>query len=227
MSDVVLPDSLILTPSALAPIPSRVNLAVFASGTGTNFRAICEAARSGLLDVAEPMLLVCNRDCPAMQIAEEFGVPAMVISPKDFETAEAWMAAITDQLHAYEIDFVALAGFLRIVGPPLLDAFENRILNLHPALLPAYPGLHSIEHIWRDAHGSDETLAREARDAAGVTVHLIDSGMDTGPVLRQGAIDLDQFGSVEDFEAAVHALEHELFPAVIADFARNFSSDKE
>ena len=154
-----------------------------------------------------------------MDIARELEIPAHVISPRDYESATEWEDAILGALRAYEIDFVALAGYLRIVGKPLLEAFPDRIVNLHPALLPAYPGLHIIEQIWRDAASSNLEVAAAAKAAAGVTVHLIDAGMDTGPVIAQQAIDVTEYSTEAEFEAAVHTVEHELFPQVIADLS--------
>ncbi|MDD7465349.1 MAG: phosphoribosylglycinamide formyltransferase [Actinomycetaceae bacterium] len=211
-----------LFPSALgtpAALPERINMAVFASGTGTNFRALCEAARSGDLGCAEPMLLICNRECGAMDIARDKGIPAYVFAPRDFDTPEAWEEKILSVVHAFEIDFIALAGYLRKVGSTLLGAFTGKIVNLHPALLPAYPGLHSIERIWNDATSDDPQLSAAARAAAGVTVHIADEHFDHGPILAQQSVPVENFASLAEFEAAVHRAEHALFPATVATFA--------
>lgn len=211
-----------LFPSALGTsvaLPKRVNMAVFASGTGTNFRALCEAARSGELGCAEPMLLICNRECTAMEIAREKEIPAYVFSPRDFDSTEAWEEKILSVVRAFEIDFIALAGYLKKVGTTLLEAFPGKIVNLHPALLPAYPGLHSIERIWHDATSDDAQLNAAARAGAGVTVHIADERFDHGPILAQQGVPVETFSSLSDFEAAVHRTEHALFPATIAAFA--------
>ena len=104
----------------------------------------------------------------------------------------------------YQIDFIALAGYLRVVGPTILDAFPNRIVNLHPALLPAYPGLHSIERAFNA--GDKQT---------GVTVHYIDAGLDSGPIIAQEAVPILPTDTVDSLEARVHQTEHRLYPAVL------------
>lgn len=190
-----------------APAPLPVRTALFASGTGTNVRAICEAARDGRLAPAEPVVLVVNRPCGAVAIAKEFGLETLTIEPAGFAGRDAWEGAILAALRERDVELIALAGYLKIVGPTLLDAFPNRILNLHPALLPAYPGLDSIERAW---------TAGEAE--SGVTVHVVDSGVDSGPVLAQRSVACSGRG-LEEFEAAIHAAEHELFPATIAQYA--------
>lgn len=200
-------------------LPERLNMAVFASGTGTNFRALSDAARAGALGTAEPMLLLCNRDCPAMDIAREKGIPAYAVLAKDFDSHAAWETRMLDILHAFEIDFLALAGYMRVVGPTLLNAFPDRILNLHPALLPAYPGMHSIERVWDDAHADDPQLVTAAQAAAGVTVHLVDEQLDHGKILAQQAVPVANYGSLAAYEQAVHDVEHALYPQVVAQFS--------
>ncbi|MFY9263714.1 MAG: phosphoribosylglycinamide formyltransferase [Actinomycetaceae bacterium] len=195
-----------------------VRLAVFASGTGSNFRAICESATRDELGGAQPVLLITNRTCPAQKIAAEYNVPAMVIAPGDFASATEWNDEILRQLRAHNIELIALAGYLRIVGRQIVDAYEGRILNVHPSVLPAYPGLNSIERVYADAHSSSEKR-EQGIAGAGVTVHVVDNGLDTGPAVIQRALDVLAYETLADYETAVHRVEHEIFPAAIAQLA--------
>ncbi|MCI7551974.1 MAG: phosphoribosylglycinamide formyltransferase [Actinomycetaceae bacterium] len=195
---------------------SCVPLAVFASGTGTNFRAILEAYADGRLGAAVPQVLITNRACPATAIADEYHIPSVTLTQNAFPNKDSWEEAIVAELRSRDVELIALAGYLRIVGAPLLAAYPNRIINLHPALLPAYRGLHSIERIFTDSRSTDSQLRAAAQAASGVTVHWVDSGLDSGPVIAQQAVEVDRFPSLDSFEAAIHAVEHQLFPATIA-----------
>lgn len=170
------------------PIP----LAIFASGTGTNFRAIMEAATRGELGAAEPVCLVVNKQCPAIAIAEEYQLPVLDYSP---------------ELELPENVLIALAGFMKILPASFVHRFENRILNLHPSILPAYPGLNSIARAFADGVDS------------GCTVHLVDEGMDTGPILAQSHIQYNPQESLAEFEQRIHAAEHQLFPEIIRNYS--------
>ncbi|MCI5825543.1 MAG: phosphoribosylglycinamide formyltransferase [Arcanobacterium sp.] len=215
------------TLDALSALQKRINMAVFASGTGSNFRALCDAARAGTLGAAEPMLLICNRECNAMDIAREKEIPAYVFSPQTFNSRQEWEEKIVSVVHAFEIDFIALAGYTKKVGAPLLTAFPEKIVNLHPSLLPAYSGLHAIERIWNDAHSSDPAVRTAARTAAGVTVHIADEHLDHGPILAQRSVPVETFANQADFEAAVHTAEHLLFPSTVAEFAATLERQQE
>ncbi|QLL70770.1 phosphoribosylglycinamide formyltransferase [Lactobacillus sp. 3B(2020)] len=181
-----------------------MRVAVLASGNGTNFQVIAEHYQNHDLP-GELALLFCNHPtAPVMQRAEKFNVPAEAFTVKDCGSKEAYEARLLKLLQAYQIDFIALAGYLRVVGSTILAAFPNRIVNLHPALLPKYPGLHSIERAF-DA-GEKET---------GVTVHYIDAGLDSGPIIAQRAVPILPTDTVESLETRVHEVEHQLYPTVL------------
>lgn len=181
-----------------------MRVAVLASGNGTNFQVIAEHYQNHDLP-GELALLFCNHPtAPVMQRAEKFNVPAEAFTVKDCGSKEAYEARLLKLLQAYRIDFIALAGYLRVVGSTILAAFPNRIINLHPALLPKYPGLHSIERAF-DA-GEKET---------GVTVHYIDAGLDSGPIIAQRAVPILPTDTVESLETRVHEVEHQLYPTVL------------
>lgn len=139
-----------------------------------------------------------------MQRAAKFNVPAEAFTVKECGSKEAYEARLLKLLQDYQIDFIALAGYLRVVGPTILAAFPNRIINLHPALLPKYPGLHSIERAFEA--GEQET---------GVTVHYIDAGLDSGPIIAQQAVKVLPTDTVESLESRIHEVEHQLYPTVL------------
>jgi phosphoribosylglycinamide formyltransferase 1 len=179
-------------------------LVVLASGTGSLFDALLQACADDRLP-AEVVALVTDRDCRAVGLAEAAGVPSSVVRPRDHPDRAAWDAALAAHLRSLEADWVVSAGFMRILGPAVLTAFPDRVVNTHPALLPSFPGAHAV----RDA------LAHGVR-VSGCTVHLVDAGTDTGPVLAQAAVPVRD----DDDEATLHerikVVERELLVDVLA-----------
>ncbi len=184
--------------------------AVFASGTGTNFDKIQQALRAHAHH--ELSCLVCDKPQAAVvQKALAAGIPVLPISYTrnsdgkiDRKSAEQKIVAV---LRMFAIDCIALAGFMRLISPELLSAFPGKILNIHPSLLPKYPGTHGI----RDSISSkDERL--------GITIHFVDEGMDTGPILFQDSFIRNPQDGPEEEEAKIHALEHAAYPAVLIEF---------
>ncbi|ATO37272.1 MULTISPECIES: phosphoribosylglycinamide formyltransferase [Geobacillus] len=179
-------------------------LAVFASGSGTNFQAIVDAVKRGELP-ADLALLVCDRPgAKVIERAERENVPTFVFSPKDYPSKAAFESEILRELSERQIEWIALAGYMRLIGPTLLSAYEGKIVNIHPSLLPAFPGKDAIGQAYRA--GVLET---------GVTIHYVDEGMDTGPVIAQRAVPIVPGEPIEALEARIHAVEHELYPAVL------------
>lgn len=175
-------------------------IVVLISGSGSNMEALVEACRSGEVP-GEVVAVFADRACPGIDKAETSGVDAHVVVFKDYASREDWSEALRDQVLKYEPDLVVSAGFMRILSPVFVDAFPNRIINLHPALLPAFAGAHGV----RDAleHGVK---------VAGTTVHLVDYEVDHGPILLQAAVPVRP----DDDEASLHerikAEEHRLLP---------------
>lgn len=194
---------------------SSVRLAVFASGRGTNFRRIYELWQAGAMPEIELSLLVCDKACGAADFAAEKHFPLLLARPHDFPDKAACETLILSKLREKGIELIALAGYLRLVGEVLLSAYPSRILNLHPSLLPAYPGKDAIARIYA-----------AAENCGGVSVHLVDAGLDSGPLLAQEAVLLTPGMSLEDFEAAVHRKEHELYPQVIRQVAAEMAAEK-
>lgn len=179
-------------------------IAVFASGSGSNFQAIVDAVRERKLE-AEIGLLVCDKPkAYVVERAASAGVETFAFRPKDYESKQAYESEIVARLKDKQIDLVVLAGYMRIVSETLLAPYEGRIVNIHPSLLPAFPGLNAIGQAL--AHGVKVT---------GVTVHFVDGGMDTGPIIAQRAVEVADDDTEETLAAKIHPVEHELYPAVI------------
>lgn len=155
-------------------MPAR--LVVLVSGGGTNLQALMDASQDRY---AIAGVVADRADAGGLLRAADAGIPALVVAPADHPDRLAWDRALRDAIASFDPDWVVCAGFMRILGAPVLDAFASRIVNTHPALLPAFPG----------AHGVRDALDYGVR-VTGCTVHLVDAGVDTGPILAQGAIDI-------------------------------------
>lgn len=179
-------------------------IAVFASGSGSNFQAIAVAVQNGTLN-AEISLLVCDKPGAfVVDRAEMIGIPLLVLSPKDFPSKEAYEAKILQKLTSLDVELVVLAGYMRLIGPTLLQAFEGRIVNIHPSILPAFPGKNAIGQAL--AAGVGET---------GVTIHFVDEGMDTGPIIASKAVTVNAGETRESLQKKIQRIEHSLYPEVL------------
>ncbi len=179
-------------------------LAVFASGTGSNFVALARAIAAAQRHALE--VLVCDRQgAPVLQRAEELEIPTMPVSYAGV-SRQAVEKKIVRHLERRRVDLVALAGFMRLLTPWFIEAFKGPVINLHPSLLPKYPGAHAI----------DESFASGDREL-GISVIRIDEGVDTGPVLLQKSFLREPGETRESVEARIHALEHEWFPRVVIE----------
>jgi phosphoribosylglycinamide formyltransferase 1 len=189
------------------PATGPQRLAVLASGEGSNFEALTVASRRGELG-GTVELLAC--DAPGARVLERaacLGVPAVCPPVGRFRTRLEDEAAWRDLLLARGIGTVLLAGFMRRLHEPLLDAWPGRILNLHPSLLPAFPGLDAIRRAL--AHGVRVT---------GCTVHLVDAGLDAGPIVAQRAVEIRDDDTLESLAARIHEAEHRLYPEAVRRF---------
>ncbi|MWV47060.1 phosphoribosylglycinamide formyltransferase [Paenibacillus sp. HJL G12] len=191
---------------------STFRIAVFASGEGSNFQALAEAANTDTLGGAKIALLVCDKpSAPVVRRAEQLGIPAYVFKPKDYDSREAYEREIVMRLEELQVDLIVLAGYMRLLTPVIVHQYRGRLINIHPSLLPAFPG--------KDAIG--QALAYGVK-LSGVTVHFVDEGMDTGPIIAQRAIDIVSGETAESFAQAVHGIERELYPTVVSWFAQGF-----
>ncbi|WP_163151419.1 phosphoribosylglycinamide formyltransferase [Anoxybacillus sp. MB8] len=191
-------------------------IAIFASGSGTNFQAIIDAVKKGDIQ-AEVALLVCDRPhAKVIERAIREYVPVFVFNPKQYETKQQFEREILQQLQQKEIDWIVLAGYMRLIGSTLLQAYPNKIINIHPSLLPAFPGKDAIGQAYR--YGVKVT---------GVTVHYVDEGMDTGPIIAQLALYIDDGEPLESVERRIHEIEHTLYPQVIQQLLMGKGSTKD
>jgi phosphoribosylglycinamide formyltransferase-1 len=180
------------------------NIAVLASGSGSNLQSIIDAVERGSLD-AKICLVICNRsNAFALERAKKAGIPTATILHADFENREEFDAAMIEQLEAADVDLVVLAGFMRLLTPLFIQTFAGRIINIHPALLPAFKGAHGIA----DAVKYGVTLA-------GCTVHFVDEIMDNGAIIAQAVVPFASDESTETVQKRVLAFEHRLYPQVL------------
>jgi phosphoribosylglycinamide formyltransferase 1 len=189
----------------------RLPIGILGSGKGSNCRAILERIRSGDL-AAETRLVVSDElDAPILDIAREFGVANAYLPPGRFRTRlePAIEEQLVKMLRDAGVELVVLAGFMRVLHEPMLKAFPRRIINIHPSLLPKFPGLEA----WKQAFVAGET-------ATGCTVHYVDEQIDHGQILAQKEVQILPNDTVETLHARIQALEHELYPAVIAEFCK-------
>ena len=179
-------------------------IAVFCSGQGTNLQALLEAIRRGRLRARVALVISDRADAAALARARRAGVPARHLSPARYASRAAYERALIRLCEQAGIRLVCLAGFMRILSPVFVRRFRHRILNIHPALLPAFPGAHAI----RDA------LAWGAK-VTGVTVHLVDAQVDRGPIVLQEAVPIRPGETAAALLARVHRVEHRLYPRAI------------
>jgi phosphoribosylglycinamide formyltransferase-1 len=181
-----------------------LRLGVLVSGGGTNLGAILAAVASGELD-AEVRVVISNKpEAGGLERARAAGVEAVAIPHKDFPSREAFDAALVERLRAHDVEWIVLAGFMRVVTPVLLDAFPRRVINIHPALLPAFPGVD----------GPGQALAYGVK-VAGCTVHLVDAGVDTGPVIAQATVPVLEDDDRDRLAARILVEEHALLVRVL------------
>lgn len=187
---------------------TKLRIGVLASGGGTNLQSIIDACSAGDID-AKVVRVICNNpDAGALQRAERASIPTCCINHRDFDSRTTFDAAVIAQLQQDHVELVVLAGFMRIVGADFVTAFPHRIMNIHPALLPAFPGLHVQK----------KALEYGAK-FAGCTVHFIDSGVDTGPIIAQAVVPILDDDTEDTLSARILAQEHRLYPHAIQLFA--------
>lgn len=178
-------------------------MGVLLSGGGTNLQALIDAAADGSYPAEIAVVLSNRRGAGGLDRARAAGIPATWIPHRD-KTREVFDAELVAALQAHGCQWVVLAGFMRILSAVVLDAFSGRVLNIHPALLPAFPGVHAQ----KQAHDAGVRIV-------GATVHLVDAGMDTGPIIAQGAVPRHEGDTLEDLQQRILSVEHRLLPMVL------------
>ncbi|MDF2855699.1 MAG: phosphoribosylglycinamide formyltransferase [Neobacillus sp.] len=179
-------------------------IAVFASGSGSNFQAMIDAVQNGDL-CAKLALLICDKpSAQAIDRAKEAGIHSFIFNPKDYRFKEDYEKEILCELKNIGADLLVLAGYMRLIGPTLLAEYQGRIVNIHPSLLPAFPG--------KDAIG--QALEANVKQS-GVTIHFVDEGMDTGPIIVQESVTIDESETKDSLQRKIQTIEHRLYPAVL------------
>lgn len=179
---------------------TELKLGVLVSGNGSNLQAILDAIRQGTLPARIQLVISNQPGVRALARAEAANVPTRYIPHGDFPNREAFDEQLVQALKAADVEWIALAGFMRLLTPRFLDQFPNRVLNIHPALLPAFPGVNAIGQALRA--GVEQT---------GCTVHLVDRGVDSGPILAQATVPVLPGDTEDSLAQRVHLAEHELY----------------
>jgi phosphoribosylglycinamide formyltransferase 1 len=186
-----------------------MKVGVLASGGGTNLQALIDAGARGDLGPARIVVVGTNvPGCGALERATQANIPTFVRSHKDFTTREEFDQVLLDEMRRHGVGLVVLAGFMRLLTPQFLHAFPHRVVNIHPALLPSFPGVHAQK----------QAFDRGVR-FSGCTVHFVDAGTDTGPIIAQAVVPVLGGDDEESLRLRILAEEHRLFPAVIRAIA--------
>lgn len=187
-----------------------IKLGVLLSGSGTNLQAIIDAIQAGTLDATIELVVSSRPDAYGLKRAEAAGLQTLTLSKETYEDSFVADMVIATELKRYNVDYVVMAGYMRKVGVPILNTFPNRVLNLHPALLPSFRGAHAIQDAYE--YGVKVT---------GVTVHLANADYDRGPIIAQRPVVVEEGWTVDQLEEAIHQVEHKLYPEVLQLFAQD------
>ncbi len=191
-------------------MPSVTNIAVLASGRGSNLQAIIDSIESGYLKAQITVVISDVGDAYALERARKHGIEAVFIDTKRFSSRELYEKEALRVLRKHDAELVLLAGYMRVVGRTLLDAYKNRMLNIHPALLPAFPGLHAQKQAFD--HGVK---------VAGCTVHFVDDKLDGGPIILQRCVEVAEDDTTETLADRILEQEHKIYPEAVKLFVEN------
>jgi len=184
-----------------------MKIAVFCSGNGSNFQAITDAAKAGFFNGHVALMICDNKDAYAIKRAKSSGIDASVIARSECKDRDDFEAQIIVELTRKSIEVIALAGFMRVLSQNFVRRYEGKILNIHPSLLPSFKGTRAI----KDAFDCGVKVT-------GVTVHFVDEGVDTGPIILQEAVDIRKEDTLGTLEGRIHAVEHRLYPEALKLF---------
>ena len=184
------------------------SFAVFISGNGSNLQAIINATNNGQIDGKICCVLSNKEEAFGLVRAKEANIPTIVIEHQNFETREKFETAILESLKSYQIDLIVLAGFMRILSPVLIKPYLGKLMNIHPSLLPKYPGLNTHQKVIDNQDTQH-----------GVTIHFVDETLDGGQICAQSIMKVES-NDIDILENKIHELEHELYPKVIQSFAK-------
>lgn len=187
-----------------------MKIAVLASGSGTNLQnLIAQLHRDKNCHIEIAVVISDRKNAYALQRAKRAGIPHEIIRSQDFKNRTEFDAAIAKKIQDYDIDLIVLAGYMKLFQPPFVRQFQNKIINIHPSLLPAFPGANAIA----------DTLAYGVK-VSGVTVHFVDEGVDTGPIIAQEVVPVYEDDDEETLHHRIQIEEHKLYPQVIKNYAR-------
>lgn len=181
-------------------------IAVFASGNGSNLQALIDAIKMGMVQAEIAIVVSDQPKAYCLTRAMEANIATFAFRAKDYNSKEDYEKVIKERLLSLDVQYLVLAGYMRLIGPVLLECYGNKIINIHPSLLPDFPGKDGI----------GQALAAGVKET-GVTVHFVDEGMDTGPIIAQEIIALDEYETRSSLEKKIHAVEHRLYPRVLQE----------
>jgi phosphoribosylglycinamide formyltransferase-1 len=184
------------------PVSRRIGVLI--SGRGSNLQSMIDAIGAGRLNATIAVVVSNRSDAAGLQRARAAGIETLCLSPRDYPDRLAYDQAILDHLRTRDVHLICLAGFMRLVGPPLLEAFPNRILNIHPSLLPKYAGLHPQQQALDD-HAAE----------SGATVHIVNKDLDAGPIVLQQSVPVMPGDTAATLAARILEVEHQLYPLAI------------
>ena len=186
----------------------KLRLGVLVSGRGSNLQAIIDAGEAGAIDAGVVIVVSDVADARGLELARRQGIEAVFVDPCLHTTSEDFNATVIDLLHKREVELVCLAGFMRLLSPHFIREYRNRIMNIHPALLPAFAGLHA-----------QRQALRYGTKVSGCTVHFVDEGVDTGPIIIQAVVPVLDEDTEETLSARILTYEHQIYPQAIQLFA--------
>lgn len=187
-----------------------MNLGVLISGRGSNLQSIIDASEKGKMTAKVAVVISNEPAAQGLERAKKHGIPTAVFDPKAFKDKNTYELEIVKTLKAHNVELVCLAGYMKIVGPVLLEHFQGKMINIHPSLLPSFPGLHAQQQALD--HGVTVT---------GCTVHFVDAGCDTGPIIIQSAVPVKENDTEETLSARILLQEHHIYPLAIDFIARD------
>jgi len=186
-----------------------MNFAVLASGRGSNLQAIMDAVKDGKITAHLKVVISDKKDAYALERARQAGIAAFFIDPKAFKDRESFDRAVVERLHEFKIDFVVLAGYMRLISRYFIQQYPDKVLNIHPSLLPSFKGTHAVKDAFE--HGVKVT---------GPTVHFVVEELDNGAIILQEPVPVDSKDTLESLEEKIHRAEHRIYPEAIELFVR-------
>jgi len=185
----------------------KLSLAILLSGNGTNFQAIVDSIDNGQLKAVIKVVISNNKEALGLKRARNHNIKNLCIDHKDFADRESYDQKLMEIIEQENVDFIVLAGFMRILGSDFIENFPNKIINIHPSLLPKYPGLNTHKKV----------LENKDKEH-GVTVHLVDEGLDSGPIIGFIKILVEEDEKENDLENKIHKIEHFIYPKILSEF---------